>query len=64
MVAGNANFDIQVNSVDKNDYWRPANGQPYNYFNSKADFNLDGMVNAVDKNGYWRNNNSRIEQLP
>ncbi len=63
MYAGDANNDGQVNPVDKNDYWRTENGQPYNYIDSKADFNLDGMVNPVDKNGYWRLNNSRIEQL-
>ncbi len=63
MFAGDANNDGQVNPVDKNDYWRVENGNPYNYINSKADFNMDGVVNPVDKNGYWRINNSKIEQL-
>ncbi len=63
LIAGDANNDGQINPVDKNDYWRTENGQPYDYFNSKADFNLDGVVNPVDKNGYWRVNNSKIEQL-
>jgi len=63
LIAGDANKDGQINSVDKNDYWRIENGNPYDYFNSKADFNMDGVVNPVDKNGYWRLNNSKIEQL-
>ncbi len=63
MVAGDANRDGQVNAVDKNDYWRIQNGQPFDYLESNADFNLDGSVNAVDKNAYWRLNNSKVEQL-
>ncbi len=63
LISGDANKDGQINAVDKNLYWRPQNGQPYNYLNSKADFNLDGAVNAVDKNLYWRVNNSKVEQL-
>jgi len=63
LISGDANNDGQVNPVDKNDYWREENGNPYNYFDSKADFNLDGIVNPVDKNNHWRVNNSRIEQI-
>lgn len=63
MIAGDANGDGQINSVDKNDFWRVENGNPYDYFDTKADFNLDGAVNSVDKNAYWRVNNSMIEQV-
>ncbi|MEM9917264.1 MAG: hypothetical protein AAF990_04170 [Bacteroidota bacterium] len=63
LYSGNANQDGQVNAVDKNAYWRPQNGQPFDYLIFTADFNLDGNVNAVDKNLYWRVNNSVIEQL-
>ena len=64
MIGGNANFDSQINAVDKNVYWRPQNGQSSNYMTNTADFNMDTAVNAVDKNIYWRVNNSIIEQLP
>lgn len=63
LIAGDANSDGQVNPVDKNDYWRLENGQPYNYSTTKADFNMDGVVNPVDKNALWRLNNSKVEQL-
>jgi len=63
MIAGNANGDQQINTVDKNTHWRFQNAQPYNYIGSTADFNMDGVVNPVDKNTYWRPNNSIIEQL-
>lgn len=63
LYAGNANFDAQINAVDKNTFWRVQNGQPYVYGISIADFNMDGTVNAVDKNSYWRINNSIVEQI-
>lgn len=63
LYAGSANQDSQINAVDKNAYWRPQNGQSFDYHDSTADFNLDGQVNAVDKNLYWRTNNSVVEQL-
>jgi|GEM_PF-1014649 len=63
LYAGNANFDAQINAVDKNTFWRVQNGQPYVYGISIADFNMDGTVNAVDKNSYWRINNSIAEQI-
>ncbi|MEL6650930.1 MAG: malectin domain-containing carbohydrate-binding protein [Bacteroidota bacterium] len=62
--SGDANYDGVINAVDYNQYWLPQNGQPYQYFNSRADFNLDGVINAVDMINFWRVNNSRIEQLP
>lgn len=64
LYAGSANGDGQINAVDANLYWRPQNGQPYDYLGSTADFNLDGAVNAVDSNLFWRPNNSVTEQLP
>lgn len=63
MYAGNANYDSQINAVDKNIYWRNQNGQSFDYLIASADFNLDGQINAVDKNLYWRRNNSIIQQL-
>lgn len=64
LLAGDANKDGTVNAVDKNNFWRNENGQPYIYGTFKGDFNLDGIVNAVDKNDLWRINNSRIELVP
>ncbi|MFT4661819.1 MAG: hypothetical protein ACI8XB_002100 [Patiriisocius sp.] len=63
MVSGDANSDGQVNSIDKNLFWRVQNAQLFIYESSTSDFNLDGTVNSVDKNNHWRLNNSRIEQL-
>ncbi|MFT4986960.1 MAG: hypothetical protein ACI81Y_001907 [Glaciecola sp.] len=63
MVAGDANSDGQINSFDKNLFWRVENGGAYDYFDDEADFNLDGAVNAIDINLYWIINNSLIEQL-
>jgi len=63
LFSGDANNDGQINAVDKNNFWRIENGNPYNYLNSKADFNMDGIVNPVDKNSHWRINNSTIEQV-
>lgn len=63
MISGDANSDGQVNSVDKNLFWRLQNGLPFDYINSNADMNMDGAINAADKNLYWRPNNSKIEQL-
>jgi len=63
MYSGDANGDGAINAVDRNAWWRPQNGQPYNYNTSKADFNLDGAVNTVDRDVYWRVNNSLVEQL-
>lgn len=64
MIAGNANGDGQINAVDRNNYWRPQNGQPFMYSIFFSDFNLDGAVNSVDINLYWRPNNSKAEQIP
>ncbi len=63
MYAGDANWDGQINAVDKNLEWIPQNGLAAEYFQRRADFNLDGAVNAVDKNLYWRINNSKIIQF-
>jgi len=63
LIAGDANGDGQINSFDKNDFWRPQNAISYGYSISTADFNLDAFVNALDRNIYWRINNSKIEQL-
>lgn len=63
LIAGDANGDGQINAVDKNNFWRVENGEPFDYINTKSDFNLDGISNPVDMNGYWRVNNSKMEQL-
>jgi len=62
-ISGDANGDGQVNSLDKNLFWRIQNALPFDYLFSTADFNLDGIVNAIDKNSYWRTNNSKAEEL-
>ncbi|MFT4660862.1 MAG: carboxypeptidase T [Patiriisocius sp.] len=64
LFAADANGDGQVNSVDKNGFWRVENGFPFTYSSNKADFNLDGVINSVDKNAIWRiNNSTKNEQL-
>jgi len=63
MIAGDANADGQVNSGDKNLFWRVQNGITFNYLSSGADFNMDGIVNTIDKNNIWRINNSKAQQL-
>jgi len=63
LISGDANADGQVNSIDKNDFWRIENGQAFDYSNVKADFNLDGIVNSIDRNIFWRINNSKAQQL-
>ncbi|MFT4661648.1 MAG: hypothetical protein ACI8XB_001928 [Patiriisocius sp.] len=63
LISGDANSDGQVNSIDKNLFWRIQNAQMFEYLNFGADFNLDGNVNSVDKNLFWRVNNSKVEQL-
>lgn len=62
--AGDANGNGAVNAVDRNLFWRPQNGQPFQYPSSSADWNLNGSVNAADRNLFWRLNNGRVQQLP
>ncbi|MFT4986173.1 MAG: hypothetical protein ACI8U0_001815 [Flavobacteriales bacterium] len=63
MIAGDANNDGTINSIDLNAHWRIENGQSYNYVTIKSDFNLDGFVNSVDKNLSWRPNNGLSDFL-
>ena len=63
MIAGDANSDGAINSIDLNANWRLENGHEFIYSNIKSDFNLDGFVNSVDKNWYWRPNNGLSEFL-
>jgi len=36
MISGDANRDGQINTVDKNNYWRIQNGTPYSYLNTSG----------------------------
>jgi len=63
MISGDANGDGQVNSIDKNSFWRIQNSQTFDYFIFGADYNMDGIVNSFDKNILWRVNNSKFQQL-
>jgi len=54
---GDANEDDVVNSLDKNNFWRPQSGNAFNYYGTFGDFNMDGVINAFDKNFTWRKNN-------
>jgi len=63
LFAGNANFDQQINTIDKNNFWRLQNASVYDYMNKNADFDLNGVINSVDRNLYWRLNNSVSESL-
>jgi hypothetical protein len=62
--AGDANANGAINAIDRNLFWRPQNGQSFQYLTSTADWNLNGAVNAVDRNLFWRPNNGRVQQLP
>ncbi|MFT4662199.1 MAG: hypothetical protein ACI8XB_002487 [Patiriisocius sp.] len=63
LISGDANSDGQINSIDKNIFWRVQNGIGFDYATFRSDFNLDGAVNSVDKNFFWRINNSKAQQL-
>jgi len=63
LISGDANSDGQINTIDKNSFWRLQNAQMFDYLGFGADFNLDGAVNSIDRNLYWRLNNSKVEQL-
>lgn len=63
MISGDANGDGSVNAIDRNLYWRPENGQPFDY-SKPADFNMDGAINAIDRNLHWRLNNGKSTQVP
>lgn len=64
MYAGDCNQDGSINAVDKNNYWRLQNGQPFEYGQGGGDMNMDGSVNVIDANGYWRINNGKLTQIP
>lgn len=61
MYAGDANANGQVQTSDKNDYWRTQVGTA-GY--KSADFNLNGQVQNTDKNDYWQNNVGLGTQVP
>lgn len=61
-IAGDANGDGDVNAVDANLVWQPANGQINVY--DQADLNMDGEVNAIDKNLIWAPSNGKTTQVP
>jgi len=63
MIAGDANSDGTVNSVDYNSHWLTQNGTTWDY-TKFADFNLDGTINSVDYNSFWLPNNSKATQVP
>ncbi len=61
MYTGDASANGQVQTSDKNDYWKSQVGT--NGYKS-ADFNLNGEVQTSDKNDYWKNNVGRGTQVP
>ena len=61
LYTGDANGNGQIQTNDKNDYWRLEVGMS-GYKDS--DFNLDGQVQTSDKNDYWRSNVGRGTQVP
>lgn len=65
LIAGDANGDGVINSIDKTVHWRIENSSnaSYDYHNVKADMNLDGVVNSIDLNFFWRINNGTGQQL-
>ncbi len=62
MHAGDSDGNNDINSNDRNTYWRVDNGTTGTY--SRSDCNMDGDVNAVDRNAYWRTNNGLVISLP
>jgi hypothetical protein len=62
MYSGDANGDGSPDAFDNNIFWRPSNGQPYNYSNG-ADYNMDGGIDAFDSNLYWQPNNGKTTQV-
>lgn len=64
LIAGDCNADGSINAVDKNNFWRIQNGQPFQYNDAGGDLNMDGSVNVIDANGYWRINNGKLSQIP
>ena len=61
MLAGDADMDGGVFPSDRNNQWRPQNGQS-GY--KSADFNLNGIVSNSDLMLYWRTNAGAASLVP
>lgn len=61
MVAGDADGNGEIESIDKDGYWAIQAGET-GY--KSADFNLEGKVDNKDKNDYWLVNKSAVSQVP
>ena len=61
MYTGDANANGQIQTDDKNNYWRLQIGNA-GYWS--ADFNLNGQVQTNDKNSYWSVNIGLGSQVP
>ncbi|MCB0805531.1 MAG: hypothetical protein KDC05_07000 [Bacteroidales bacterium] len=53
MMAGDANGDMEINNLDKNEKWYDQYNQ-IGYYN--GDIDMNGQVDNVDKNGGWKDN--------
>lgn len=62
MAPGDADGSNDVNAIDRNSIWQPANGSSGDYF--PADLNLDGQVNDLDQNTFWLPFNGRFTLVP
>ena len=61
LYTGDADGNGQIQTTDKNKYWRPQAG--LSGYRS-GDFNMDGQVQTIDKNKYWRPNAGKGTQVP
>lgn len=61
LFAGDGNASGTITSTDRNNVWRPQNGQN-GYL--MGDFNLSGSVTSTDRNTFWRVNNGVNSQVP
>lgn len=59
--SGNGDGDNEINNLDKNEIWFPAEG---NFGYERADFNMDGQVNDSDKEVDWEHNTGKGTKIP
>lgn len=61
MIAGDADGDGEIESIDKDSYWAVQAGE-MGY--KSADFNMNSQVDNVDKNDFWMEEMGNSSQIP
>ena len=61
MVAGDADGNGEIESIDKDSYWAIQAGEK-GY--KPADFDMNSQVDNIDKNDFWIENNNTSSQIP